>query len=62
MKLRRWLCTEERLLREHYRRLGAEACADLLGRSVPSVWTRAHKIGLTEDQRIAQIKANARRG
>lgn len=62
MTLRRWKTTEEKVLREHYRRIGAEACADLLGRTVSSVWNRAYRIGITEDQRIAQTKAYARRG
>ena len=62
MKLKRWRTTEEAVLREHYRRLGPEACADLLGRSLPAIFTRAYKLRLTEDQRTAQRKAYARMG
>lgn len=62
MKLKRWKTTEEKVLRDNYRHIGAEACADLLGRSVSSVFTRAWMLGVTETQSTAQRKARFRKG
>lgn len=48
IKLRRWTAEELRLLREYYRAIGCEATAAMLHRSRGAVWSRAHRLGLTE--------------
>lgn len=64
MKLRRWKTTEEKVLRDFYRNLGAAECAAMLGRTVEAIHTRAYKLGLTErDRRKAQrFHAESQRG
>lgn len=55
MSARPWTTTDERLLRDWYPRVGAAECAQMLGRSVGAVWTRAYRLGLTEkDPALAQ--------
>lgn len=41
-----WKTTEDALLREHYSTHGPEYCMTLLGRSLSSIYSRAHSLGL----------------
>lgn len=64
MKLKRWRTTEEAMLRDHYRTIGPEACADMLGRTVQAIHTRAYKLGLTDKDksRAQRFHAQSLRG
>ena len=52
---RDWTTADARQLREWYPRIGAQACADMLGRSLQSVYQKARELGVSEkDRRRAQ--------